>query len=97
MLFRSKSIGTCDGISPIPIQLYLTCVKETGPLCERYELRASWGNSGCFNAQQGPWYPEAGCDCDPFYLVFKIPCPYGIAASCRCSSGTITVTVTRVN
>lgn len=93
----SLSLGTCDGSSPIPVRFTLTCTGAEGPLCERYRLTATWGQSGCFNAQRGPWAPEAGCDCDPFYLVFKIPCPYGIVASCRCSTGTITVTVTRTN
>lgn len=94
---ETKSLGSCDGQTPMPVEFRLTCVNRTGKLCERYELVAQWGNSGCLSAERGPWHPQPGCDCDPFYLQFKIPCPYGISGSCRCTSGVMTVTVTRVN
>lgn len=91
-----KSIGNCG--APIPVRFHLTCKpdKDKPEVCLKYELTADWGNSGCSGADRGPWEPEEGCDCDPFYLVFKIPCPQGVSASCLCSSGTITVIVTKV-
>lgn len=96
----SESLGTCDGgLSPIPVQFYLTCTLDyfDQPLCKRYRLLVSYGNSGCVDAQTGPFEPEDGCDCNPFDLVFKVPCPYGQYASCQCPTGTMTVHVTRVN
>jgi len=95
---ETKSLGTCDTAAPITVSMKLTCEKERGgPLCSRYRLDIKWGNSGCFGAASGPLYPESGCDCDPFYLVFKLPCPQGAFVGCKCAAGTITIVVTRLS
>lgn len=92
-----RTLGLCNGV-PIPARFHLRCVpsKKTADLCGKYELTVDWGNSGCSDAQRGPWEAELGCECDPFHLVFIIPCPRGTALSCRCAAGGLmTVVVTK--